>query len=551
MKSPTRLLALLVMAHGLLIIGTTLTEQVTLFHHVRISNFVVDLPLLIGMSLVYIGSLLRRRKRTAWTVAILAYTFYVGVSASELTMHGLHHITLVSVARSIVLPLFIVACLFRYRDLFVVRSDIQGFRGAARFAAIIILAALLYGVAGFQLLDKSDFHQEIGVATAVHYTIDQFDLTTARPLHAYTKRADLFSDSLTFVSVASVSYALLALFQPLRGRLTNQANNRQRMLELMQTHGAPSEDFFKLWPHDKQYYFTDSGSAGLAFHVSRGVALCIGDPVGLQHGHALLLQDFNDRCFTNDWLPAFIHVTDAQRELYESQGYSLQKIGEEAVLDLAEFTSVTVKGKYFRQIGNKFSKQDYSYELLSPPHHQAVVDRLKIISDEWLSRGGRAERGFAMGYFTPEYMQQCQLLVARDAAGTIQGFINRVPAPFDTHEATFDLMRHSEQSPGNINDYMLTALIRELQSEGYTRLNLGLCPLVGFSKDDDQVAGLIDTVFKFAYLNGDRFYSFSGLHRFKSKYKPIWSNRYIAYQGGVRGFSRTTSALVRAMRVRR
>ena len=529
----------------------TLTDEVTIFHHIRSSNFVVDIPLLIGISLIYIGSQLSRRKRTAWTVAILAYTFYVGTVVSSLSMHGPRHLTVLIFARTIALPLFIVACLWYYRQQFTVQSDIQGFRGALRFSALILLAALLYGVSGFLLLDRSDFHQEIGPATALHYTVDQFDLTTDHPLQAYTKRANLFSDSLTFMSIAAISYTAFALFQPLRGRLANQSASRQKMRELMETHGAPSEDYFKLWPHDKQYFFTDSGSAGLAFHVSRGVALCIGDPVGAEHGFALLLRDFSDRCFTNDWLPAFIHVEDKHRKLYESQGYSLQKIGEEAVLNLAQFADETLRGKYFRQIGNKFTKQDYSHELLSPPHHQAVIDRLKTISDEWLSRGGRAERGYAMGYFTPEYMQRCRLLVARDAAGTIQGFINQVPAPFDTAEATFDIMRHSNASPGNINDFMLMALIAELRDEGYQRLNLGLCPLVGFTEDDDKVAGLIDTVFKFAYINGDRFYSFSGLHKFKSKYKPEWSNRYIAYQSGFRGFSRTTAALVRAMRVRR
>jgi lysylphosphatidylglycerol synthetase-like protein (DUF2156 family) len=52
---------------------------------------------------------------------------------------------------------------------------------------------------------------------------------------------------------------------------------------------------------------------------------------------------------------------------------------------------------------------------------------------------------------------------------------------------------------------------------------------------------------RFVYANGDRFYSFSGLHRFKSKYEPTWTNRYIAYRGGVRGFSRSLYALNKAM----
>ena len=48
-----------------------------------------------------------------------------------------------------------------------------------------------------------------------------------------------------------------------------------------------------------------------------------------------------------------------------------------------------------------------------------------------------------------------------------------------------------------------------------------------------------------------RFYSFSGLHRFKQKYEPNWSDRYIAYKKGVRGFTRTVTALNVAMKPRR
>jgi phosphatidylglycerol lysyltransferase len=52
----------------------------------------------------------------------------------------------------------------------------------------------------------------------------------------------------------------------------------------------------------------------------------------------------------------------------------------------------------------------------------------------------------------------------------------------------------------------------------------------------------------FVYANGDRFYSFSGLHRFKAKYKPTWRDRYIAYQGGLRSFTKVGNALVKTMK---
>jgi phosphatidylglycerol lysyltransferase len=544
------LISILIGVNGLYILTSTLIEQVAVHRGSHLTDLQVDLPLLLGLSVLYLSTLLRRRKRTAWAVTILAYTFYFAFGLTQLLNRSslTHETHLHLVLRVIVFPCIIVALLIGFQHEFVVKSDIQGFGVAARFSAIILIVALLYGVIGFQLLDQSDFHQEINLPSAIHYTIDQFNITTEKPLKPYTKRAHLFVDSLSVVSFGAVVYAVLSLFQPIRARFSDQTAPRGLMLSLMERYGAPSEEFFKLWPHDKLYFFDRSGQAGLAFHSYQGVALCVSDPVGDPMHFGSLLGDFQNLCFSNDWLPAFIHVSDQHRHLYQRHGFTLQKLGQEAVVNLEAFQTNVAPNKYFRQIRNKFQKQGYSCELLQPPHHSAVLNRLKVISDDWLSQGGRAERGFAMGYYTTEYMQQCQLLVARDAAGTIQAFVNVVPASFDKEEATYDLLRNAEGSLGNINDYLLMNLIDEMRQKGYQRLNLGLAPLGGLQESSDEERSLIDNLLQFAYANGDRFYSFSGLFRFKAKYEPQWQDRFVAYQGGMGGFSRTMTALTRCMR---
>jgi len=543
-------LSFLVAANGVYVLANSLLVQIAAHHGSRLNNLAVDVPLMIGLSLLYLSVLLRRRKRTAWLVTVMAYTFYLGIGVAQLINRvGIRFVNSHDLFHMLLLPLVVLGLLFVFQKEFVVKSDIQGFRFAARVIAIFLAAAFLYGIAGFSLLDHSDFHQEISLPSAAHYTIDQFNITTAHPVRPYTKRAHLFVDSLSFVSLGAVVYAAIALFQPLRARLSDQHAGRERMVGLLRHYGGPSEEFFKLWPHDKQYFFDDTGHSGLAFHVSRGVALCVSDPAGDAKYYGALLRDFSNLCFGNDWLPAMIHVTDTNRKLYERHDFTLQKLGQEAVLDIAHFQSSVALNKYFRQISNKFAKHGFSCELIEPPHHQAILDRLSAISAEWLSQGGRAERRFVMGYYDPEYMQLCRIMVVRDAANTIQAFVNLVPADFDRAEATYDLLRHAKKSLGNINDFLLMNLIERLAADGYQYLNLGLCPLVGLGETDDEKNLIIDGVLRFAYANGDRFYSFSGLHRFKAKYEPQWRDRYVAYQGGVRGFSRTMTSLMRAMKV--
>jgi phosphatidylglycerol lysyltransferase len=544
------LTSLLVAVYGLYIIAITLLVNIVRHHHHHdhITSLTVDLPLLVGLSVVYLSTLLRRRKRTAWIVTIMAYAFYLsyGVLMLISRINNVHYIW-IEVIRSLVLPLIIISLLIMLRREFVVKSDTQSFRFALRFIVIIFLITIIYGVSGFVLLDKSDFHREIGFPTALHYTVDQFNITTTKPVVPYTRRAHLFLDSLSFVSTISVVYALFSLFQPIKSRLTDQTHNRDRIKKLLNQYGGDSEEFFKIWPHDKQYFFGETGESAVAFHVYRGVALCLSDPIGNPKEYKNLMDSFDNLCFGNDWLPALVHVSDNNLKMYESCGYSMQKLGQEAIVDIDHFMSELKNAKYFRQIMNKFNKQGYSYELLKPPHHQAVVDRLKSISGQWLSKGSRSERGFAMGYFTEDYMQLCDIAIARDAAGTIQGFANIVPAEFDKEEATYDILRQSDNALSNINDYLLINLIDGLSALDYKRLNMGLSPLSGLDQVASEQKTILDNVLKFAYANGDLFFSFSGLNRFKSKYEPRWQDKYLGYKGGLTGFSKSITALTRCM----
>lgn len=549
-----KLLSYGVALNGILIIAGVLHDQVG-GNFLRpefgsISGLIFSLPLFLGLTLVYLSVLLQRRKRTAWLVTILVYGFVMGLNILRLV--GVHHISenfsALRDAVNILLPAAIVAVLTLLDDQFTVKSDIRSFGVSLRFVVAAMCIALVYGVVGFLFLDVHDFHHEISLGEAVHRTIDQFGLTTSSDIIPYTRRAHIFLSSLSVISLAAVGYAFLSFFQPLRARFSDQSEYRRTTERLLSKYNGNSEDFFKLWPHDKYYFFNAAQNAGVAYTVRHGIALVVGDPMGSSKDFPKLITTFDEWCRSNDWRVAYVHVTEQHAKLYQQKQFGLQKIGEEAVLNLGHFKEHVQNDKYFRHIRSRFEKQGYACELLKPPHSQALMNRLSAISAEWLERPGRAERGFMMGAFNAQYMQQCPVMVLRDQASTIQAFINQIPS-YDPEEANFDLLRHTSEALGNSNDRLLLAFIDELHAEGFKRLNLGLCPLSGLD-DADQERTVIDNALRFVYANGDRFYSFSGLRRFKEKYQPEWQDRYIAYRGGVSGFTKTLNALNRAMRVR-
>ncbi len=533
-----------VLLNGIIIILGTLIGQF-IKHDFRSTQFNVEIYLLVGITLIYLSNLLWRRKHTAWVFTLVVYAFYILFRLSHFSSFISHHHSPMIYIFDLILPLLIILVLMFNRSSYNVRSDIRSFGVSLRIISIVILVTLIYGIAGFHLMDHNDFHHEISFSESVHRTIDQFNFTDS-DLTPYTRRARVFLDSLNVISIAAAGYILLSLFQPLKARYEDQTVNREKAKKLLESSHNNSEDYFKLWPHDKYYYFNDKDSAGLAFDVHRGIAIVVGDPFGAVSEFKDLIIQFSEFCRINDWLPSFIHTVGHYNPLYLELGFMSQKIGEEAIVDTDHFVKSVSKNKYFRNINNKFIKQKFTFEVLTPPHNDAIVNRLQEISNDWLKKPGRTERSFMMGYFTKAYIQQCNILVIRDEASTIQAFINQIHS-FDKDEANFDMLRHSSSSPGNSNDFILMNFIDFAHKQGFKRVNLGLCPLVGLDKKEEN-RSLIDNGLGFLYANGDRFYSFSGLYKFKQKYEPVWSDRFIVYKNGISGLTRTLNSLNIAMK---
>ena len=516
--------------------------------HARLAIADAHFTVIAGLSLIYLGMLARRGKRNAWYISLVVFGFLFIRNIRHFVFDAtLSDDYILRATMTLILPAATFALLLLARDLFKARSEVLSLSIAVRRAVIILAVAFLYGVIGFQLFDQKDFHQEIALPTAAHYTIDQFGLTNNH-ITAYTKRSLFFVDSLAAVSITSVIYAAAAFFAPVRFRLSHHNDEYQAVLDLVTHHSTTSEDFFKLWPMDKAYFFNYDRMAAIAYKTVAGSALVVGDPIGPPAAFKVIISDFEDYCRLNDWTPAFIHTEETRLNIYKQMGYDYQKIGEEALIDIPQFTEKVGSNKYFRHINNKFTKLGYKCDSLEPPHSAQTLGRLRQISDDWLAVPGRAERGFMMGYFSNEYMQLCQLLVVRNQADEIEGFMNQLPVY--RLEANFDFLRHSQNSPGNINDYLMLNFINSLAGQKINTLNMGLAPLSGLADDRSGESQLINNFLNFAYVNCGRFYSFQGLKRFKSKYEPSWQSRYIVYRGGLSGFGKTMTNLMRAMRVK-
>jgi phosphatidylglycerol lysyltransferase len=81
-----------------------------------------------------------------------------------------------------------------------------------------------------------------------------------------------------------------------------------RTERLLKKYGGSSDDYFKIWPQDKSYYFSKNKEAAICYGVKSGSAICIGDLAGDKALSQELIIKFNQFCQKNDWDPCFVYI---------------------------------------------------------------------------------------------------------------------------------------------------------------------------------------------------------------------------------------------------
>lgn len=537
-----RLIAFFVGANGIWVL---LTALIVRLHHlgspfpVRTQILSRDTSIIIGLFLIYFAFQLRQGKRSAWW---LAFFGTLGV----LLLPIIHDRLRLSVL--ILLPsLALLVALVASKDNFRVRNDIVSLKRGAVISATILGLAIAYGTIGFLLLDRPDFRtHDFGFLEALTRTIQQYTLIGNDDLHPHTLHAHWFLDSLSVMGVSSFVLVAITFFLPLRFHFRPSHADYETAQSILELRSDSPEDFFKIWPQDKHFFFNAQRSAFIAYRVELGVALALGDPMGSDDAMSALLADFLEYCRINAWSVAFVHATPKYQKIYKEAKLKTVKIGQEAFVDLDEFVETTTRNKHFRYINNKFSREGYTGELLQPPYDIGFLKQLRRISDQWLVQNNRQERRFALGYFDEHYLNQCQIYVVRDAKNQIIAFTNLIPVSLPGN-ATVDLMRFGRLAPKGIMNYVFLELLRKLHASGERRFNLGLAPLAGLGKQEKR--SLPEDILHFIRAYGARFYSFKGLEQFKSKFEPDWEDSYIVYQGTSIKLIQISVALIRATRI--
>ncbi len=280
---------------------------------------------------------------------------------------------------------------------------------------------------------------------------------------------------------------------------------------------------------DKQFLLSEDAQAFLMYGVESRSWVAMGDPVGPRESWEDLIWKFVESCDRYHGQPVFYQIDARSLDLYTNLGLTFLKLGEEARVPLASFSLEGNAKKGLRHSHNKLARENYVFRIVPTEQVPNLLDALKHVSDAWLREKNTREKRFSLGCFNPAYIIQNPVAVV-DGAGQVAAFANLWPGA-GKEELSLDLMRYLPDCPEGIMDFLFVELMLWGRQEGYQWFNLGMAPLAGLH--NRTLAPLWSKAGALIFRQGEHFYNFQGLRRYKDKFDPEWSPKYLVCRGGL------------------
>ena len=469
---------------------------------------------LLGSLFFLLGRLLKRKAAFAKPFSLLlclVTLFYINLGSP-------------SFFSSLYLLLFLLILFFRRKELsrkaffYPMEDRLKDF--SYILGSIFITLFLLYlssGNTGKESLGFLIFHK--GVLHKIR--------TFSKP-HFFTVFLDYFLHLFAYFLIPALCYIAVGALARDKHFSFGEKFNQERFQNFLQSFPNTNLNASLAFLGDKLlYYYQENGVDKVVFQfaLEDGKAVVMGEPIGEERYFPAAISSFTAEAEEKNLTPLFYEVGQDLTLLLHNHGYEFMKFGESAKVPLSDFDLVGKTGKKFRAAVNKIENKGYTFQVQYPPFSDAFLQDLEKISDAWLS--GRQEKGFSLGFFDKDYLSLAPIACVLDSEGHVQAFSNFLICNGEK-EASIDLMRYNPGTESNgIMDYLFVEIFLYFKEKGVEYFDLGMAPLSNVGQEEhsffqEKLAFLV-----YAFTN--RFYSFSGLRKYKDKFSPLWEARYLSY----------------------
>lgn len=473
--------------------------------------------ILTGIALIYLARNLKRRKRRAWNLAILFLTINIGSDFFRFHRH----------IDQIFISLFLLIALLFFNDEFSAKSDpttkwrpLIGF-----FLAVMSVLALGIGILYFR-------H---GTSIIGYPSFSDKFLTVTRGLLGLSGPVEFASDRIadtvgftlgTFgFFVIAVPIALyLRRIKPIAHMDSSDITQIQEILQRDQF--ADSLSYFAT-RYDKSVIWSSNGKAGVVYRVENGVMLASGDPFGEFSLWPEVIDLFLQRASEFAWTPAVIGCTERAGAVWIEKAKMIAiDLGDEAIVNVADFSLDGRPMKNVREMINKITRKGYSTRTLRIADLEDQ-ERNQLINKATEWRYGVPERGFSMALdrFLDPIDNQSIITIA-ETEGKIMAFLSFVP--WGKNSLSLDRMQRDRNCESGVNELLIASSIENVQTLGILEISLNFASFKSVFEAADKIsAGPIIRLRRNFFRVISVWFQVESLYRFNAKFQPEWRTRYV------------------------
>jgi phosphatidylglycerol lysyltransferase len=308
-------------------------------------------------------------------------------------------------------------------------------------------------------------------------------------------------------------------------KVESDGDEHLKATQMVSKYGRSGLDYFKTY-FDKLYFFATGVNGFVSYRIKGTFAVVLENPV-CENDDALkmIVKEFDLFCLEHGLKPLYYRVPEQSLNIYHSLKKKSLIIGQEAILNLNEFSLEGRSRKSLRNSCNKMNEEGWFIKIYETPVKDGVLQKLKSVSDEWLYEQDYSELVFAQGRFNIAELKHHTIIAVENEEEKVAAFANIIP-DYASGEATYDLIRKAENAPKDSIDFLMIEMFMYLKSKGYQKVNMGLAPMSGIEHGKD----FPEKTIKFAYEQIRSFSHYKGLRGFKDKFDPEWQNRYLIYE---------------------
>lgn len=471
----------------------------------------------IGIILIVLSRALRRGKFRAWLVATVLTAITV----------ALHIVKGLDVEEAI-LSGAVLALLISARKNFTAHPDP---RSVGRVVQVFIGGALVGTASGWAWLALADEGQTRG--TTNWDRIQQAFLGLVGipgPIHFVDSTlANRSAWALAVLGAAVLVLLVMAAMMPKGGPHPLSTEERAKLDALLEKWGHIDSLSYFATRGDRSVIFSPTGKAAITYRVVGTTSLAPGDPIGDPEAWPGAIDAWIAEARSYGWVPATVGSSERGATAFARAGMDAIEIGDEAILDVDEFT---LEGRPMRVVRQAVSRCRRNGLTVSASRlrdlDEDIRQDMREHAVQW--RDSDIETGFSMAldrHLDPSD-GDTMVVICRDGDGEMCGLLGFVP--WGPEGLSLDLMRRRRDSENGVMELMVTELVDVCRKIGVRRISLNFAIFRSvFARGERVGAGPVLRLWLRVLLIVSRFWQIESLYRANAKYRPEWVPRFICF----------------------